>query len=92
LILDDWASMPLVDEQRRALFEILEDRYDRKSTLVAPKFRLRSGMMLWKTRHLRRYPGSFGAQRHKITMRESPCEKPAGRSEIMEKRILRKEK
>lgn len=35
LILDDWASMPLVDEQRRALFEILEDRYDRKSTLVA---------------------------------------------------------
>jgi len=35
LILDDWASMPLEDEQRRALFEILEDRYDRKSTLVA---------------------------------------------------------
>jgi DNA replication protein DnaC len=35
LILDDWASMPLVDEQRRALFEILEDRYDQKSTLVA---------------------------------------------------------
>ncbi len=27
--------MPLVDEQRRALFEILEDRYDRKSTLVS---------------------------------------------------------
>jgi DNA replication protein DnaC len=35
LVLDDWASMPLADEQRRALFEILEDRYDRKSTLVA---------------------------------------------------------
>jgi DNA replication protein DnaC len=35
LVLDDWAAMPLVDEQRRALFEILEDRYDRKSTLVA---------------------------------------------------------
>jgi DNA replication protein DnaC len=35
LILDDWASMPLVDQQRRALFEILEDRYDRKSTLVS---------------------------------------------------------
>jgi len=27
--------MPLVDEQRRALFELLEDRSDRKSTLVA---------------------------------------------------------
>jgi DNA replication protein DnaC len=35
LILDDWCAMPLVDEQRRALFEILEDRYDRSSTLVA---------------------------------------------------------
>jgi DNA replication protein DnaC len=35
LVLDDWAAMPLVDEQRRALFEILEDRYDCKSTLVA---------------------------------------------------------
>jgi len=35
LILDDWCSMPLADEQRRALFEILEDRYDRGSMLVA---------------------------------------------------------
>jgi DNA replication protein DnaC len=35
LILDDWAAMPLADEQRRALFEILEDRYDCRSTLVA---------------------------------------------------------
>jgi DNA replication protein DnaC len=35
LILDDWAAMPLAEEQRRALFEILEDRYDCKSTLVA---------------------------------------------------------
>jgi len=40
LILDDWAAMPLVDEQRRALFEILEDRYDRKSTLVASQIPL----------------------------------------------------
>ncbi len=35
LILDDWASLPLVDDQRRALFEILEDRYGCKSTLVS---------------------------------------------------------
>lgn len=35
LILDDWAMAPLTDEQRRDLFEILEDRYGRKSTIVA---------------------------------------------------------
>ena len=35
MILDDWGTAPLTDEQRRDLFEILEDRYDRKSTLVA---------------------------------------------------------
>jgi DNA replication protein DnaC len=34
LILDDWAIAPLTDEQRRDLFEILEDRYGRKSTIV----------------------------------------------------------
>ena len=51
LILDDWASMPLVDEQRRALFEILEDRYDRKSTLVSAQIPVEGGMKLWETRH-----------------------------------------
>ena len=35
LLLDDWAMAPLSDEQRRDLFEILEDRYGRKSTIVA---------------------------------------------------------
>lgn len=35
MILDDWGTTCLTDEQRRDLFEILEDRYDRKSTLVA---------------------------------------------------------
>lgn len=35
MILDDWGTARLTDEQRRDLFEILEDRYDRKSTLVA---------------------------------------------------------
>ena len=34
LILDDWAMAPLTDEQRRDLFEILEDRYGRRSTIV----------------------------------------------------------
>ena len=35
LILDDWGLAPLVDEQRRDLFEVIEDRYQSKSTVVA---------------------------------------------------------
>lgn len=35
LVLDDWCLAPLTDEQRRDLLELLDDRYDRHSTLVA---------------------------------------------------------
>lgn len=35
LVLDDWGLVPLTDEGRRDLLEILDDRYDRRSTLVA---------------------------------------------------------
>lgn len=35
LVLDDWGITPLSDVDRRDLLEILEDRYDRRSTLVA---------------------------------------------------------
>ena len=35
LILDDWATALLTDEQRRDLFEITEDRYDTRATLIA---------------------------------------------------------
>jgi len=35
LVLDDWGMAPLTDEQRRDLFEVMEDRYDRGSTLIA---------------------------------------------------------
>ena len=35
LVLDDWGTAPLTDEQRRDLFEVMEDRYDRGATLVA---------------------------------------------------------
>jgi len=34
LVLDDWGMTCLTDEQRRDLFEIIEDRYDRASTLI----------------------------------------------------------
>jgi DNA replication protein DnaC len=34
LVLDDWGLEPLTDVHRRDLLEILEDRYDRRSTLV----------------------------------------------------------
>lgn len=35
IILDDWGTQRLSEEQRHDLFEIVEDRYDRRSTLVA---------------------------------------------------------
>ena len=35
LILDDWGTMPLTHDQRHDLFEIVEDRYARRSTLIA---------------------------------------------------------
>jgi len=38
LILDDWGTDTLSHDQRHALFEIIEDRYDRRSTLVATQF------------------------------------------------------
>lgn len=34
IILDDWLVAPLTDANRRDLFEILEDRYDRRSTMI----------------------------------------------------------
>lgn len=34
LILDDFALVPLTAEQRKDLFEILEDRYEQKSTMI----------------------------------------------------------
>ena len=35
LLLDDWGTAVLTDIQRRDLFEIIEDRYDCRSTLIA---------------------------------------------------------
>jgi len=35
LVLDDWGLAPLGVEQKRDLLEVMDDRYDRRSTLVA---------------------------------------------------------
>ena len=35
LILDDWATAKLTVEQRRDLMEVIEDRYQRASTILA---------------------------------------------------------
>jgi len=35
LVLDDWGIAPFTDEQRRDMLELLDDRYGRRSTLVA---------------------------------------------------------
>ena len=41
LVLDDWATAVLTDEQRRDLFEIVEDRYECRSTLIAAQMPLK---------------------------------------------------
>jgi len=41
LVLDDWGTAPLTDSQRRDLFEVIEDRYDRGSTLIAAQMPLK---------------------------------------------------
>jgi len=38
LILDDWGTESLTDEKRRDLFGVMEDRYDRRATLIAAQF------------------------------------------------------
>lgn len=40
LILDDWALAPLSDENRRDLLELLEDRHDRRATIVTSQLPL----------------------------------------------------
>jgi len=34
IILDDWGLMPMNDETRRDILEILDDRHNRRSTIV----------------------------------------------------------
>lgn len=41
LVLDDWGLEPLTDIHRRDLLEILEDRYDRRSTLVTSQLQVK---------------------------------------------------
>jgi DNA replication protein DnaC len=40
IVIDDFGLAPLTDEQRRDLLEVLEDRYDRKSSMVASQLPL----------------------------------------------------
>ena len=38
LVLDDWGLAPFTDEKRRDLLEIVEDRHDGCSTVIASQF------------------------------------------------------
>jgi DNA replication protein DnaC len=42
LVLDDWGLSPLTIEQSRDFLEILEDRYGRRSTMIASQVPLES--------------------------------------------------
>ena len=35
LVIDDWAIAPLKDDERQDMLEVLEDRYDARSTIIA---------------------------------------------------------
>ena len=45
IILDDWGMAPLTDEQRRDLFEILEDRYRGRQMSASAPVRIPEGLM-----------------------------------------------
>ena len=38
LLVDDWAIHPMSETERRDFFEICEDRYDRRSTILTSQF------------------------------------------------------
>jgi len=40
LILDDWALAPLSEENRRDFLEVLEDRHDRRATIITSQLPL----------------------------------------------------
>ena len=40
LILDDWALAPLSEENRRDFLEVLEDRHDRRATILTSQLPL----------------------------------------------------
>lgn len=42
LAIDDWLITPLKDQERRDLLEIIEDRYERRATLLATQFPVKS--------------------------------------------------
>ena len=42
LIIDDWGLAPLKDQERRDLLEVVEDRYERASTLITSQLPIKS--------------------------------------------------
>jgi len=44
LVIDDWAMAPLNENERREVWEICEDRYQTRSTILTSSCRFRTGM------------------------------------------------
>ena len=51
LILDDWAMVKLTADQRRDLMEVIDDRHDRGSTIVATQIPRTAGTFRLGIRH-----------------------------------------
>jgi DNA replication protein DnaC len=39
LVIDDWGNQKLDDEQRRDMMEVLDDRYDERSTIITSQLK-----------------------------------------------------
>jgi len=74
LVLDDFRLAPLADETVRDLLEILDDRYDRRSTLITIQLPSISGMAIWEIARSP-MPSSTGLYTTAIAWcsRASPC-------------------
>ena len=63
LVLDDFLIAPLKDTERRDLLEVLEDRYDRSSTVVDPSADEKLARDAGRPYHRRRHLRPLGPQR-----------------------------
>jgi DNA replication protein DnaC len=72
LILDDWGLEPLDAGARRDLYEILEERYGRRSTILTSQIPVEMARLHWRPNICRRHPRPPRSQRppHRSRRRE----------------------
>ena len=77
LVIDDWAMAPLQEAERHEVWEICEDRYQTRSTILTSQLPVSLlARADWRSHHRRRHPRSLGAQ--------CPSHRNAGRVDAQE--------